>query len=451
LTQSWHEAAGTALSAAAPAPPAAAVDLKRRHRLMGVGAELFYERPLHIVRGSGVWLYDADGHSYLDVYNNVAHVGHTHPTVVQAIQKQTAILATHTRYLHGGILEYAERLTATLPGHLDTCMFVNSGSEANDVAWRIAQSTTGHSGGLVMQHAYHGITDAVAALTPSHGEPRDSRVVTLAVPPGASGAYDTLTPAELAAVAQDADRAIETLAARGFPPAAFFIDSSLTSSGIYDPEPAWGAAVAARVRAAGALIVADEVQYGLGRCGSHFWSFARRGLVPDIVTLGKPVGNGFPMGVVVANRALIEAFQAKYGFFSTFGGNAVAAAAGNAVLDVLEREQLMANASSTGEYLKQRLAEMAAQHACLGLVRGTGLLLGVEVLGGRPHTARQRAKQIINLLAAQARVLIGYEGPQASVLKLRPPMPFRPEHADLLVAAIDTAATVIDARGGRDA
>jgi 4-aminobutyrate aminotransferase-like enzyme/Ser/Thr protein kinase RdoA (MazF antagonist) len=451
LTQSWHDAAGTVGGAAESAPPDAAVDLKRRHRLMGVGAELFYERPLHIVRGSGVWLYDADGHSYLDVYNNVAHVGHTHPTVVQAIQKQTAILATHTRYLHGGILEYAERLTATLPGHLDTCMFVNSGSEANDVAWRIAQSTTGHSGGLVMQHAYHGITDAVAALTPSHGEPRDSRVVTLAVPPGASGAYDTLTPAELAAVAQDADRAIETLAARGFPPAAFFIDSSLTSSGIYDPEPAWGAAVAARVRAAGALIVADEVQYGLGRCGSHFWSFARRGLVPDIVTLGKPVGNGFPMGVVVANRALIEAFQAKYGFFSTFGGNAVAAAAGNAVLDVLEREQLMANASSTGEYLKQRLAEMAAQHACLGLVRGTGLLLGVEVLGGRPHTARQRAKQIINLLAAQARVLIGYEGPQASVLKLRPPMPFRPEHADLLVAAIDTAATVIDARGGRDA
>jgi 4-aminobutyrate aminotransferase-like enzyme len=449
LTQSWHEAAGTALSAAAPAPPAAAVDLKRRHRLMGVGAELFYERPLHIVRGSGVWLYDADGHSHLDVYNNVAHVGHTHPTVVRAIQKQTAILATHTRYLHGGILEYAERLTATLPGHLDTCMFVNSGSEANDVAWRIAQSTTGHTGGLVMQHAYHGITDAVAALTPSTGQPRDPRVVTLAVPPGATGAYDALSPAELAAVAQNADQAIETLAARGFAPAAFFIDSSLTSSGIHDPEPAWGAAVAARVRAAGALVVADEVQYGLGRCGSHFWSFARRGLVPDIVTLGKPVGNGFPMGVVIANRALIEAFQAKYGFFSTFGGNAVAAAAGIAVLDVLDREQLMANAASTGEYLRRRLAAMAAQHECLGLVRGTGLLLGVEVLGFGPHTARQRAKQIINLLAAQARVLIGYEGPQASVLKLRPPMPFRPEHADLLVAAIDTAATVIDARGGR--
>jgi 4-aminobutyrate aminotransferase-like enzyme/Ser/Thr protein kinase RdoA (MazF antagonist) len=448
LTQSWHDAAGTGSSAAAPA---AVVDLKRRHRLMGAGAELFYERPLHIVRGSGVWLYDADGHSYLDVYNNVAHVGHAHPAVVQAIQKQTAILATHTRYLHGGILEYAERLTATLPGHLDTCIFVNSGSEANDVAWRIAQSTTGHAGGLVMQHAYHGITDAVAALTPSKGEPRDSRVVTLAVPPGTSGAHDILSAAELAAVARDADRAIETLAARGFAPAAFFIDSSLTSSGIFDPEPAWGAAVEARVRAAGALIVADEVQYGLGRCGSHFWSFARRGLVPDIVTLGKPVGNGFPMGVVIANRTLIEAFQAKYGFFSTFGGNAVAAAAGNAVLDVLEREQLMANAASTGEYLRQRLAEMAAQHACLGLVRGTGLLLGVEVLGSKPHTARQRAKEIINLLAAQARVLIGYEGPQASVLKLRPPMPFRPEHADLLVAAIDTAATVVDARGGRDA
>ena len=238
------------------------------------------------------------------------------------------------------------------------------------------------------------------------------------------------------------------MSARGFAPAAFYIDSALTSSGICDPPPAWALAVAARVRAAGGLIVADEVQYGLGRSGSHFWGFARRGLQPDIVTLGKPVGNGYPMGVVIANRALIEAFQAKYGFFSTFGGNAVAAEAGLAVLDVLERERLMANAANTGEYLRRRLAATAAGHQCLGAVRGAGLLLGLEVIGSGGHTARQRAKRIINHLASRARVLIGYEGPEADVLKLRPPLPFRPEHADLLVAAIDAAAADIDAAAG---
>ncbi len=452
LTRSWHGAAGTRVVQGVGSTLDAEIDLARRHRLMGSGAELFYERPLHIVRGSGVWLYDREGRSYLDVYNNVPHVGHTHPTVVRAIQDQTAILATHTRYLHARILEYAERLTATLPGHLNACMFVNSGSEANDVAWRIAKSSTGHTGGLVMQHAYHGITDAVAALTPGVGESKDPRVVTLRPPsrdlelrpePGSNPAA---VAAALAAAAADADQAIRTLAERGLEPAAFFIDTALTSSGIFDPQPGWAGAVSARVRVAGGLVVADEVQYGLGRCGSHLWGFARRGFEPDIVTLGKPVGNGYPMGVVIANRALIEAFQERYGFFSTFGGNAVAAAAGIAVLEVLEREELMANAHGTGEYLRAGLAALAARHRCLGAVRGSGLLLGLEVKPAAGHTARQCAKRIINSLASQARILIGYEGPEASVLKLRPPMPFRAEHADRLIEAIGAAAAAIDAR-----
>jgi 4-aminobutyrate aminotransferase-like enzyme/Ser/Thr protein kinase RdoA (MazF antagonist) len=446
LTRAWHEAAGTFAATASPvAAPAAG--LARRYRLMGAGAELFYEKPLHIVRGAGVWLYDAEGRAYLDVYNNVPHVGHTHPAVVAAIQRQTAILATHTRYLHENILEYAEQLTARLPSHLNTCIFVNSGSEANDVAWRLAQMATGHGGGLVMEHAYHGITDAVAALTPSGGRPRDPRVVTIAPPPDTLRISDEMTSVELSEAAQDADRAIATLAERGFAPAAFYIDTAITSSGIFDPPPAWAAAVTARVRAAGGLVVADEVQYGLGRSGTHFWGFERRGLEPDIVTLGKPVGNGYPMGVVIANRALIEAFQAKYGFFSTFGGNAVAAAAGLAVLAVLEREQLMANAAATGGYLREQLESVAARHACLGKVRGTGLLLGLEILGRDVSEAKQRNKRIVNALASEFRILIGYEGPHASILKLRPPMPFRREHADLLVQAIDAAATAVDFDG----
>jgi 4-aminobutyrate aminotransferase-like enzyme len=424
-----------------------AVDLARRHRLMGAGAELFYEKPLHLVRGAGVWLYDAQGRAYLDVYNNVPHVGHAHPTVVAAIQRQTAILATHTRYLHENILEYAEQLTARLPAHLDACIFVNSGSEANDVAWRMAQMATGHRGGLIMEHAYHGITEAVAALTPSVGQPRDPRVVTLAPPPVHLRVTDGMGAAELAAAVQDADEAIARLAERGFAPAAFYIDSGVTSSGIFDPPAAWAAAVTARVRAAGGLVVADEVQYGLGRSGSHFWGFERRGLDPDIVTMGKPVGNGYPMGVVVAGRALIEAFQAKFGFFSTFGGNAVAAAAGLAVLEVLDREQLMANAAATGAYLREQLESVAARHESLGRVHGAGLLLGLDVLGADGHAAKLRNKRIVNALASEFRILIGYEGPEGSILKLRPPMPFRREHADLLVQAIDAAATAVDSHG----
>jgi 4-aminobutyrate aminotransferase-like enzyme/Ser/Thr protein kinase RdoA (MazF antagonist) len=437
LTGAWHEAAGTANSVAAKPKPAA--DLARRRRLMGAGAELFYEKPLHIVRGAGVWMYDAGGRAYLDVYNNVPHVGHAHPAVVAAIQAQTAILATHTRYLHGNILDYAEQLTARMPAHLNACIFVNSGSEANDVAWRIAQMATGHRGGLVMEHAYHGITDAVAALTPGVGRPRDPRVVTIAPPADA--------PAQVTEAVRDTDGAIALLAERGLAPAAFFIDTAITSSGIFDPPAAWAAAVTARMRAAGSLIVADEVQYGLGRSGSHLWGFERRGLEPDIVTLGKPVANGYPMGVVVANRELIEAFQAKFGFFSTFGGNAVAAAAALAVLDVLDDEDLMANALATGAYLREQLESVAARRESLGRVRGTGLLLGLEVRGADLKSEKRRAKRIINALASEASVLIGYEGPNASILKLRPPMPFRREHADLLVSAVDAAAAAVDADG----
>jgi 4-aminobutyrate aminotransferase-like enzyme/Ser/Thr protein kinase RdoA (MazF antagonist) len=451
LTRAWHAAAGTtaavARTSAAPATAAAATAtptalLARRHRLMGAGAELFYEKPLHLVRGAGVWLYDAKGRAYLDVYNNVPHVGHAHPAVVAAIQRQTALLATHTRYLHENILDYADQLTARLPAHLDACIFVNSGSEANDVAWRMAQMATGNRGALVMQHAYHGITEGAAALTPGPAKAGDPRVVTIAPPPPGLRALDESGAAELSAVAQDADRAVGALEGRGLAPAAFFIDTAITSSGIFDPPAAWAAAVTARARAVGSLVVADEVQYGLGRSGSHFWGFERRGLEPDMVTLGKPVGNGYPMGVVVANRAMVEAFPAKFGFFSTFGGNAVAAAAGLAVLAVLDQERLMANAAASGEYLRAQLQSVAARHDSLGEVRGSGLLLGLDVLGrdGTPSSAR--ARHIVNALASQYGVLVGYEGPHANILKLRPPMPFSREHADLLVQAIDAAAAL---------
>jgi 4-aminobutyrate aminotransferase-like enzyme len=293
-----------------------------------------------------------------------------------------------------------------------------------------------------MAHAYHGVTDAVAALTPGAGVPRDPHVATLAPPPSRLAASDTMDASDLAAVAADVERAVRLLAANGFSPAAFFLDTAVTSSGIFDAPPAWLAVVAERVRAAGGLVVADEVQYGLGRSGSHFWGFERRGLTgpglsPDIVTLGKPVGNGYPMGVVIANRSLIEAFQARFGFFSTFGGSPVAAAAGRAVLAVIDRQGLLANARETGAYLRERLAAMAVRHECFGAVRGSGLLVGLEVSSAHATAA------IVNRLAAHSRILIGSEGPSGTVLKIRPPMPFGREHVDLLVEALDAAAAQV--------
>jgi 4-aminobutyrate aminotransferase-like enzyme/Ser/Thr protein kinase RdoA (MazF antagonist) len=436
----WQRAAGTAaagqssLLSAVPADNSAGL-LARRRRLMGAHAELSYARPLHLVRGAGVWVYTAEGERLLDVYNNVPHVGHAHPAVVRAISTQAARIAANTRYLDETVVEYAERLTATLPEGLDTCLFVNSGSEANDIAWRIARCHTQRAGALVMAHAYHGITEAVTALSPALQPVSPPHIERLSAPPGAA-ALTARGSAELGVAAgHEAERAIAALGARQFGLAAFILDSAYTSNGIFDPPADWIAPVAAAVHAAGGLIIGDEVQYGLGRSGSHFWGFARRGFRPDIVTLGKPVGNGYPLGVVVTRRAILEAFQAQTGFFSTFGGNPVAAAAGLAVLDVLEREQLVANALHTGSYFRKRLLELAQAQPALGEVRGHGLLLGVEVLDPDGAPSGARAKRIVNGLRERA-VLIGSEGPAGNVLKLRPPMCFGIEHVDRVIAAL---------------
>jgi 4-aminobutyrate aminotransferase-like enzyme/Ser/Thr protein kinase RdoA (MazF antagonist) len=412
--------AAAAHAAADGASRASAELLRRRHAALGSNAELSYDRPLHLVRGDGVWVYTADGERLLDVYNNVPHVGHAHPVVVEAIATQARRIASNTRYLDERIIEYVERLRETLPPDLDTCLFVNSGSEANDIAWRIAKAHTGQGGALVMKYAYHGITDAVTALSPAIATTVAPHIEQLAAPTTNGTA------------AADAAAAMKRLRARGFNLAALVIDSGLTSTGIYDPPLSWVEPIVAAVRDAGALIIGDEVQFGLGRSGTDFWGFARRGYHPDIVTLGKPVGNGYPLGVVITRRAILEKFQRDTGFFSTFGGNPVAGAAGLAVLDVLARERLVDNARTTGDYFIARLRELAAKYECVKDVRGRGLLIGVEV------TDRVLTKQLVNSLRNRA-VLIGSEGPNGNVLKLRPPMPFRPEHADIVIEALTAA------------
>jgi 4-aminobutyrate aminotransferase-like enzyme/Ser/Thr protein kinase RdoA (MazF antagonist) len=443
LTLQWLDAAGLERTAIAAGAAPVANLLRRRQTALGANAELSYDRPLHLVRGEGVWVYAADGERLLDVYNNVPHVGHAHPVVVAAIADQAKRIASNTRYLDERIIEYVERLTSTLPPDLDTCLFVNSGSEANDIAWRIAKSHTGHDGALVMTYAYHGITDAITALSPAICAKVPPYVEQLAAPgaadrapavaghAAAAGHAATAGHAAAAASAAQADvaAALARLEARGFKPAALMIDSALTSTGIHDPLPSWIAPITAAVRKAGALVIGDEVQFGLGRSGSDFWGFARRGYHPDIVTLGKPVGNGFPLGVVITRRSILERFQRDTGFFSTFGGNPVAGAAGLAVLDVLEQERLVDNARTTGDYFIKKLRELSTGHDCVRDVRGCGLLIGVEV------TDRILTKRLVNRLRDRG-VLIGSEGPMGNVLKLRPPMPFRPEHADIVIDAL---------------
>jgi 4-aminobutyrate aminotransferase-like enzyme/Ser/Thr protein kinase RdoA (MazF antagonist) len=440
LTQRWHRIAGTigrkasARGTASPIQRGATTEelLQRRHRLMGGHAEYSYDTPIHLVRGVGVWVYAADGQRFLDVYNNVPHVGHAHPVVINAVRAQASRIASNTRYLDEVVLEYAERLTGTLPPGLDACLFVNSGSEANDIAWQMAQLHTGRRGALVMTHAYHGITQALNALSPEVRRFDDPDVEALAVPPGSSEIRHS-TSAELAALAaRKVQRALEALQHRGRAVAALMLDSAFTSSGIYDPPASWMAPITAAVHTAGGLIIGDEVQYGLGRSGSDLWGFARRGYTPDIVTLGKPIGNGYPLGVVITRRELLERFQKETRFFSTFGGNPVAAAAGLAVLDIVERDELMAKAYVTGSYLNERLGHVATSNGNLGEIRGSGLLIGVEVVDAERKPDPRRARFIVNGLRNRG-VLIGSTGPDGHILKLRPPMAFGIEHVDELI------------------
>lgn len=415
--------------------------LERRRRHLGHHLSLFYDRPLHLERGRGAILYDANGRAFVDAYNNVASVGHCHPHVVNAIARQTAALGTNTRYVYRALADYAERLHATMPGRLRRSVMTNSGSEANDIAWRMATLLTGNRGAIVMEHAYHGITEAIAALSPdAGGHPDAPHVRTLAAPDPYRGPWRQ-GEADLAGkYAADADRAIAELDEAGFGTACLMVDTSFCTNGIPEVPKGYLKRVAAKVRQAGGLVIADEVQYGFGRPGSHMWGFQYHAIRPDIVTIGKPVGDGFPLGVTVTTPALLDAFAKATGLFSTFGGNPPACAAGLAVLDVIERECLMENAATTGAYLKRGLKELMDRHAAIGDVRGHGFVVGVELVKNR--TGREPDPE--RTLAAMNRmrelgVLVGREGPFGNVFKIRPPLVFSRANADTLIAAMDRA------------
>jgi 4-aminobutyrate aminotransferase-like enzyme/Ser/Thr protein kinase RdoA (MazF antagonist) len=407
---------------------------RRTHAFGPALSPLTYDRPLHLVRGEGVWLVDADGERFLDCYNNVPVVGHAHPRVTDAIARQSRLLNTNMRYLTDAPVELAERLVASMPegSGLDTVLFVNSGSEANDTAWRLATTWTGGGGAIVTRFAYHGVTEAIAAISPEEwlatGQP--SHVETFdPVDPYRDRGSDM--PAGLAAAAA-------RLRERGIDAAATFVDGGFTSDGIPVPPADAVRALADRTHEASALYIADEVQVGHARSGAHLWSFAAQDVAADIVTMGKPLGNGHPVAALITRRELTERFAEQTEWFSTFGGNPVACAAALAVLDVIEDEQLIARAGRVGPALRAALGDVQRGHEAIGDVRGIGMLTGVELV--RDPSTKEPDPELTDAVANGMRsrgVLVGTTGRAGNVLKVRPPLAFGDEHIVLVAEALD--------------
>lgn len=413
--------------------------LKRRERLLGPNMRVFYDEPLQLVRGEGVWVYDADGRKYLDCYNNVPHVGHCHPHVVEAICKQAATLNTHTRYLHEGILNYVERLTATFAANITSAIMACTGSEANDVALRMAQAVTGKTGIIASNHTYHGNTSAVSQLSttkpPIGGFGGHIRHVTAPDSYRPTGG-DAASHAK--AFATEVEQACKSLTASGHGVSGMIICPAFVNEGFPDLSAGFLDGAIAAVRKAGGVIIADEVQPGFGRIGSHFWGHQKSGFAPDIVTMGKPMGNGHPVSAVATSLDIMGAFRNAFGYFNTFGGNPVSCAAANAVLDVIEKEQLQKNAELTGNYTRQGLKRLAEKYDIIGDVRGSGLAIGAELVLDRntKKPARAEADRIINLMR-QRGVLMGANGIAYNVLKIRPPLPFGTAEADIMLTTLD--------------
>jgi len=416
--------------------------MDRRAKALGPAYRLFYETPLHPVRGEGVWLFDADGRRLLDAYNNVASVGHCHPHVVAAIARQAGVLNTHTRYLHEGVLDYAERLLATMPPALGHAMFTCTGSEANDLAMRIARAHTRAEGLIVTRFAYHGVTASIAQASPSLGKfvQIGDAVRTVAAPDSYRIAPDAIG----AFFANGVREAIADLRAKGIRSAALMVDTVFSSDGICADPPGFLAEAVDAIREAGGIFIADEVQAGLGRCGDALWGFQRHGVVPDIVTMGKPLGAGHPLAGLTVRPEVLAAFGRECRYFNTFGGNPVAMAAGMAVLDVIEREGLVANAQRVGRYLRAGLSALATRHALIGDVRGAGLFIGVELVTDRAAKTPASAEtvRIVNQLRERG-VLLSSTGPHANTLKIRPPLVFSQTDADLLVDTLDEVLTAL--------
>jgi 4-aminobutyrate aminotransferase-like enzyme len=415
---------------------------EKRRATIGANVKLSYREPLHIVRGSRQYLYDETGRRYLDAYNNVPHVGHAHPGVTDAVARQMALVNTNTRYLSDRLTDLAERLIATLPDPLRVCYFVNSGSEANELALRLARTHTGRMQTIVQDVAYHGNTTTLVEVSPykfngpgGAGKPDWVHVVPL------PDVYRGMIRGDAADAgeryAEYVAQAVGAASGQGGV-CAFLAETCPSVGGQIICPPRYLTAAYDHVRRAGGVCIADEVQTAYGRLGSHFYAFEAQQVVPDIVVLGKPIGNGYPLGAVITTREIAESFDNGMEFFSTFGGSTVSCAAGIAVLDILASEALQAHAQTVGDHLIAGLRRIAREHELIGEVRGAGFFIGVELVDN-PRTlapATKEAGDVVNRLRAEG-VLIGSDGVFDNVLKIRPPMPFETSDADLLISVLD--------------
>ncbi len=423
--------------------------MTHRSRTIGPNLSISYrDAPLKIVRGDDVWLIDSEGRAYLDAYNNVAHVGHEHPRVVAALVNQARLLNTNTRYLHDHLVSYAERLTAMLPPPLSVCYFVNSGSEANDLALRMARAHTGGDDVIVLDWAYHGHLQSLIDISPYKykrpgGRGKPNHVHELDLPDAYRSGGDRPRSSLGNAFAQQAQTVCTRLQADGRSPAAFIAETMPSVGGQIVLPDGYLPSAYTHVRAAGGVCIADEVQVGFGRSGG-MWAFEQQGVVPDIVTLGKPIGNGHPMAALITTPEIAASFANGMEYFNTFGGNPVSCAVGLAVLDVLKDERLIENARVVGEYLMRGLHELMQRHELIGDVRGAGLFLGVELVTDRQNKtpATAQARQVARG-ARDRGVLIGTDGPHDNVIKIRPAMTFRTAHADILLDCLDRCLSAV--------
>ena len=410
--------------------------MARREAVLGPNVPTFFENPVHLVKGEGVWVWDADGRKYLDCYNNVPHVGHCHPNVVAAIAAQAAILNTHTRYLHDGIIDYAERLTAKFQPQLNQVIMVCSGSEANDIALRMAQAMTGKTGIISTDNTYHGNTMAVSQLSsrkpPIGGYAANIRHVT---------APDTLRPVggntagQAEAFAREIQIAIDDLEASGPGFSGFLFCPTFANEGLPNLPQDFMQPAAKVIHATGGILIADEVQPGFGRSGDTWWGHNWLGLSPDVVTLGKPMANGHPVAAVVARAEVMAAFRNAFGYFNTFGGNPVSCAAAAATLDVIENENLVANAKTIGVEFLQNLQGL--DHTSIASTRGRGLFIALEL--ETDGVADEALAAHVVEYARNNGMLMGRTGRNRNVLKLRPPMPFSAENATLATEILNRA------------
>ena len=409
-----------------------------RARLMGPNVSTFYDEPVHVVKGDGVWMWDADGRKFLDCYNNVPHVGHCNPRVVDAICRQASTLNTHTRYLHEGILAYIERLTGTMDPSLDTAILTCTGSEANDIALRMAEAMTGKQGIIATDATYHGNTSLVSQLSKSNvptvgfGLGQFFRFV------DAPDSYRTPDP-DGTKFATDVAEQIAQLEEDGTGFAALVVCPYFLNEGFPDHPDGWLKPVSEVVRKAGGLLICDEVQSGFGRTGTHMWAHEKMGVVPNIVTMGKPMANGHPVGGVVANADTVAAFRKGYRYFNTFGGNPVSCAAAMAVLEEIEERSLLDNAKHVGAYARERMCALAQRYDAIGDIRGSGLIFGAEMVTDRESKtpATEFTDRVINAMRHKG-VLLSKLGRHKNALKIRPPMPFSIANADLLFDTLDT-------------